>query len=520
MNIFVVFLILLLPVAFYIGWLLREKLGHDKIAKAEQYCEELILDTKQEAENIKKEKLLEADEHIFQQRKAIENTEKQKFQHYKQLEKQLNEREVNLDRKVDILTKKDQEVTKLDQKCKIREKNLQAKETELDKLMSEQNARLEMISGLTNEEAQKIQMENIMESVRQEAAAMIKDIKDKARLTANQKAKEIVIQAIQRSAISHVVETTVSVIKLPNDDMKGRIIGREGRNIRTFESATGIEVLIDDTPEVVMLSGFDPIRREIAKFALEKLIHDGRIHPGRIEEVIEKAREEFDDIFHENGQQAMHDAEVHGLSREQLKLLGKLKYFSYQGSNVLQHCLEVAILAGLMAAELELDVFSARKAGLLHELGLAMENYTVGTTPEISADLAKKHNESEAIQSAILTVHTLDAEKASSPLSVIVSAANEISNARLGAKKEMLQNYFKRLSSLEEIANSFMGVTNSFAIQAGREIRIMVECSEIDDAHAEQLASTISTKIQNSLTYPGQIKVTVIREYRSVDFAK
>lgn len=520
MNLFVGLLILLLPIGIYIGWIIREKLGHDKIAKAEQYCDELLEETKQEAENLKKEKILEAEDEIFQQRKKLENQEKQKLKHYKQLEARLGERELNLDRKVDILTKKDSELNRLDQQCKIREKNLIAKENELEKLITEQNDRLQMISGLTNDEAQKIQMENIMESVRQEAAAMIKDIKDKARLIANQKAKEIVIQAIQRSAISHVVETTVSVITLPNDDMKGRIIGREGRNIRTFEAATGIEVLIDDTPEVVMLSGFDPIRREIAKVALEKLIFDGRIHPGRIEEVIEKSREEFEESFIDDGQQAMDDAEVHGLNHDQLKLLGKLKYYAYQGTNVLQHSLEVAILAGLMAAELELDVFSARKAGLLHELGMALDNYSIGTIADISADLAKKHNESREIQDAILFANHLDAEKASSPLSIIVSAANEISNARLGAKKEMLQNYFKRLSSLEDIANSFIGVSNSYAIQAGREIRVMVECSEIDDAHAEQLASTISTKIQNSLTYPGQIKVTVIREYRSVDFAK
>ncbi|MCA9733776.1 MAG: ribonuclease Y [Deferribacteres bacterium] len=517
---FIAILILLLPIGFYFGWLLREKLGHDKIAKAQAYCENLILESKEEAENLQKEKLLEAEEQIFEMRKKLEESEKQKLRRYKQLEVQLNEKEVNLDRKVDVLTQKDKEVTKLDQLCKIREKNLSAKEKELEKLMSEQNARLQMISGLTNEEAQKIQMENIMESVRQEAAAMIKDIKDKARLTANQKAKEIVIQAIQRSAISHVVETTVSVIKLPNDDMKGRIIGREGRNIRTFEAATGVEVLIDDTPEVVMLSGFDPIRREIAKIALEKLIYDGRIHPGRIEEVIAKSQEEFEDIFLENGEQAMLDAGVHGLNRDQLKLLGKLKYFTYQGSNVLQHCLEVATLAGLMAAELNLDVFAARKAGLLHELGMAVDNFSSGKNSEISADIAKKHHESEEVQNAIRFAHTMDTDKAISPLSVIVSSANEISNARLGAKKETLQNYFKRLSSLEDIADSFMGVTNSYAIQAGREIRIMVECSEINDAHAEQLATSISSKIQNTLTYPGQIKVTVIREYRSVNYAK
>ncbi len=521
LTMLIVILILLLPVAAYIGWYMRGKSGHDKIANAEAYCDKLIEDAQQEAENLKKEKLLEAEERFFQLRQKLEQEEKQKQQRLRELEKQLGIRETNLDRKVDILSKKETELQGLEQNLRQKEKNLLSKEEELDRLISEQNNRLEMISGLTNEEARKLQMDNLMEEVRQESAAMIKDIKDKARLTANQKAKEIIIQAIQRSAISHVTESTVSVVELPDDDMKGRIIGREGRNIRAFETATGVEVLIDDTPELVMLSGFDPIRRKIAKEALETLIYDGRIHPGRIEEVIQKTREEIEEKFYEEGEQAVLEVGLHIAHKELLQTLGKLKYHTSRGQNLLQHSLEVAMLAGYMASELDLDTNAAKRAGLLHEIGVAVENFPATKAAEIAVELAKKYGESAIVQNAIYYANNLDeATEAVSPITIIVGVANEISCARPGAQKPMLETFFKRLRTLEEIANSFMGVTNSYAIQAGREIRVMVEHERVNDAEAEQLAAAISNKIQSSLTYPGQIKITVIRQYRTIDFAK
>lgn len=523
MNLSVVILLVLLAAiaAFYVGWLLRDKIGRDKIANVKRTTEQLLSEARNEADSLKKEKLLEAEEHIFHLRQKLEQQEKEKLGNLRKFEQQLSTREVNLDRKVDILNKKEKQLVQQDQSFKAREKKLQIKEQELERLFDEQNRKLEQISGITSEEARKIQMDNILESSRQEAASLIKDIKDRARLTANQQAKQIIIQAIQRAAISHVVETTVSIVNLPNDDMKGRIIGREGRNIRTFEAATGIEVLIDDTPEVVMLSGFDPVRREIAKLSLEKLIYDGRIHPGRIEEVVQKTREEIDEKTFESGEQAVLEVGLHGIHHELVKLLGSLKFHTSQGQNLLQHAIEVSLLAGLMAAELELDVHVAHRAALLHEVGCAVQNYTMGSSAELSADLAKKYGETEQVQEAIRYSNSLEiSNNTVSPTTVLVATANEISRTRPGAQKEMLQSFFKRLHSLEDIANSFIGVTNSYAIQAGREIRVMVEHSNVDDAKAEQIAAAIAKRIHSTLTYPGQIKVTVIREYRKVDFAR
>lgn len=508
---------------FFIGWLLRQKLARDKIARAESFVEQLVADARQEAENLKKAKQLEIQEEIFQKRQALEEEVKTRRSEIQKAESQLTNREVNLDRKVDLFNRKERELKQLDHTVHARDQALKIREEELARLITEENRRLEQISGLTNDEAKRLQLNNYLEIARQEGAQTAKEILDKARAQAHQTAKNIVLEAIQRTSINHVAESTVSVVILPSDDIKGRIIGREGRNIRMFEAATGIEVLIDDTPDMVMLSGFDPIRREIAKLSLEKLIADGRIHPGRIEEVVEKTRQEITERFVEYGEQAAIEAGVHGLHNELIRLLGKLKYRSSHGQNLLQHSVEVALLAGLMAAELELDAPSAKRAGLLHEIGLAVDNESESGSPgEVGAELAKKLGENELVQNAMLWAHHSDNNSlpAVAAESVIVAAANEVSISRPGARKEMLDSYFQRMRQLEEICRSFYGVIKTYALQAGRELRVIVEYSQVDDAKAEQIALSIAQKIHETVHYPGQIKVTVVREYRSVSFAK
>jgi len=518
-----IFAIVAVLAGFFLGWFLRTKLGKDKVAKAEEYAERIVREARQEAENLKREKLLEANEEIFHRKQELEQQEQRKFAQLKRQEKQLQTRETNLDRKVDILSKKEREISRLGSALKFKEKQIKAKEDELEQLLFQHNKRLEQISGLTSEQAKKIQLQNILAAAQEEASASIKEIAEKAKATAKQKALEILIESLQRVDIEQAAETTVSIVNLPNDDMKGRIIGREGRNIRTFEATTGIDVLIDDTPEVVMLSGFNPVRREVAKLALEKLIYDGRIHPGRIEEVVEKTRKEIEEKIFEYGEQAILEVGLHSIPAELTKALGKLRFYTSQGQNLLQHSIEVATLSGLMAAELELDTIAAKKAGLFHEIGVGIENDTMSTTAELAADIVKRYDESEVVQNAILHANHLERdvnEVVLSPIAVLTAMANEISRSRPGAKKEMLSNYIKRLTSLEEIANSFMGVAKSYAVQAGREVRVLVEHSEVDDSQAEQLARAIAKKIKDSLTYPGQIKVTVIREYRTADYAK
>jgi ribonuclease Y len=509
-------------IAFFAGWFLRQKIGRDKIARADTHAQQILADAQQEAENLKKAKLLEIQDDIFQKRQELDQEIKSRRSEIQKSESQLANRELNLDRKVDLLNRKERELKQLDNSLRSRDHALKAREEEFQRLLAEENRRLEQISGLTNEEARRIQLNNFLEIARQEAAQAAKEIMDKARGQANQNAKNIILEAIQRAAINHVAESTVSVVTLPNDDMKGRIIGREGRNIRTFEAATGIEVLIDDTPEMVMLSGFDPIRREIARLALEKLIADGRIHPGRIEEVVEKTRHEIQERFVEYGEQAVLEAGVAGLHHELIRLLGKLRFRFCHGQNLLQHSIEVAILGGLMAAELELDVASAKRAGILHEIGWALDNGSEATTiSELGAELAKKYGESEAVQNAILLANVSDnSAPALAATSIIVAAANEISISRPGARKEMLESYFRRMGQLEQICRSFSGVINTYALQAGREIRVIVEHSQVDDAEAEQLALSVAQKIQENVHFPGQIKVTIVREYRSINFAK
>lgn len=519
MQLFYIFAILLSAVLFFlVGWYFRKRVGQSKISNAEKLAEKIITDAEREAETLKKEKILEAKDEWLKRQHNFENEIKKRRNELQREEKLLASRELNMDRKVDLLNKKERELRNLEKTVKDKEKIIGKKESDLDRLIAEQNEKLEKIAGISNEEAKRILMDNLINKAKQEAAQLMKDIKDKARINAKKEAREIIIQAIQRTAADHSVETTVSVVNLPNDEMKGRIIGREGRNIRAFETATGIEVIVDDTPEAVILSGFDPYRREVAKLALEKLIVDGRIHPARIEELVDKSKQEMNEKVVEEGEKALLDCGVHEVHPELVKLLGKLKYRTSYGQNVLQHAIEVSFLAGLMAAELRLDPVLAKRAGLLHDIGKAIDKYTEGTHTSIGVELARKYGEGEVVQNAIESHH--EDIPMISPISVLVQAADAISGSRPGARRETLEGYVKRLQKLEELAESFNGVTKTYAIQAGREVRVMVEHEKIDDAMADQLAGDIANKIQLEMEYPGQIKVTVIREYRAVDYAK
>ncbi len=505
-------------VSLLVGWFIAKFIGQGKVANAEKTADKILNDAKKEADNIKKEKILEGKDEVFKLKQNIENETKARRNELQKLENKFAARELNLDRRHDLLTKKENDLDEMETQIRAREEQVTARNAELSGLFEEQNRRLEKISGISNEEAKRILMQNLVEKAKQEAAQLVKEIKDRARQQANREAKEIIIQAIQRTAADHSTETTVSVVNLPSDEMKGRIIGREGRNIRSFEAATGVEVIVDDTPEAVVLSGFDPFRREIARISLERLVADGRIHPTRIEEVVEKAKQEMEEKLVEDGEKALMECGIASIHPELVKLLGKLNYRTSYGQNVLQHGIEVAYLTGLMATSLGLDGNLAKRAGLLHDIGKSIDRYTDGTHTQIGLEIAKKYGEGPIVQNAIASHHE-DVEVIS-PISILVQAADAVSGSRPGARRETLETYIKRLEGLENLAKSFAGVGKAYAIQAGREIRVMVEHDKIDDATAEQLATDIAEKIQSEMEYPGQIKVTVIREYRAIDFAK
>jgi ribonuclease Y len=504
--------------AFLLGWFISRRISEMKLGKADDLAKKIIQEAEKEAEIKKKESILEARDEWYKAKVNFEKELQIKKSELGRLEKRFAEREANLDRKVDILSKKEREIQNRDKVLYAREKAVRSKGDQLDRLIADQNKQLEKIAQMTAEEAKKLLMENLEAQARQEAAQLIKEIKEEAEQTAEKEAKNIIISAVQRCAADHTVESTVSVVNLPNDEMKGRIIGREGRNIRSFETATGIDVIVDDTPEAVILSGYDPIRREVARMALEKLIMDGRIHPARIEEVVSKAEKEMEVIIRETGEQACFDVGIHGIHPELVKLLGKLQYRTSYGQNVLQHSEEVAFLAGLMAAELDMDSNVAKRAGLLHDIGKAVDRETEGTHTQIGYNVAQKYGENPIVLNAIASHH--EDVISESLYSVLVQAADAISGARPGARRETLEGYIKRLEKLEELADSFRGVAKSYAIQAGREIRVIVEHERIDDVGANELANEMAKKIEAELEYPGQIKVTVIRETRAVEYAK
>ncbi|MDK2930136.1 MAG: ribonucrease [Bacillota bacterium] len=494
-----------------LGYVARKTLAEAKIESAELAAKRIVEEAEKEAEAAKREILLEAKEEAHRLRNEIEQEERTRRAELQRTERRLLQKEESLDRKLEALERKEESITR-------KERELEAAKEELARLHAEQRAELQRISGLSSEEAKALLLKDIENEIRHEAAVMIRDIEAQAKEEADRRAREIVAAAIQRCAADHVAETSVSVVSLPNDEMKGRIIGREGRNIRALETLTGIDLIIDDTPEAVILSGFDPVRREIAKVALEKLISDGRIHPARIEEMVEKAQKEVEAIIKEEGESAAIEAGVHGLHPELIRLLGRLKFRSSFGQNVLKHSLEVAHLAAGMAAELGANIAVAKRAGLLHDIGKAVDHEVEGPHVQIGVDLARKYRESPEVIHAIATHHGDEEPKTIE--AVLVQAADAISAARPGARRETLEAYIKRLTKLEEVADSFDGVEKAYAIQAGREIRIMVKPEKIDDLAAVRLARDIVKKIEEELEYPGQIKVTVIRETRVVDYAK
>jgi ribonuclease Y len=489
----------------------RKKKAEAEIGSAEQEAERIISEAQKIAEAKKREVLLEAKEEIHKSRLELDREIKERRNEIQRLERRLVQKEEALDRKVESLEQKEELLNKKTKE--IQELYEQTLETQ-----RQQVAELERISGLSVDEAKEVLLKNVENEVKHEMAILIKDIEAKAKEEAEIRAKNIIAMAIQKCAADHVSEVTVSVVPLPNDEMKGRIIGREGRNIRTLETLTGIDLIIDDTPEAVILSGFDPIRREIARITLEKLILDGRIHPARIEEMVEKARKEVENTIRQEGENATFETGVHGLHPEIVRLLGKLKFRTSYGQNVLSHSIEVARLAGLMAAELGVDVNLAKRAGLLHDIGKAVDHEVEGSHVTIGADIAKKYKESNEVVNAIASHHG-DVE-ATSIIAVLVQAADSISAARPGARRETLESYIKRLEKLEEIANSFDGVDKCFAIQAGREIRIMVKPEDVSDSDIALIARDIVKRIENELDYPGQIKVNVIRETRYIEYAK
>lgn len=501
----------ILTAAIIIEFLVRKKLAEQKIVKAEQDAISIVENAKKEADSKKKEAILEAKEEVHKLRTDFERESRERRNEIQRMERRILQREESLDKKSDMLEKKDESINKKLQ-------DVQQLEDSIQGLYQKQREELERLAGLTSEEAKALLLDQLSSELKHDSAVMIKEFEAKTKEESEKRAREIITTAIQRCAADHVSESTVHVVALPNDEMKGRIIGREGRNIRTLETLTGVDLIIDDTPEAVILSSFDPIRREVARIALEKLIIDGRIHPARIEEMVERAKKEVENDIKEEGEQATFETGVHGLHLELIKLLGRLKYRTSYGQNVLKHSLEVAYLAGLMAGELGLDPTIAKRAGLLHDIGKAVDHEVEGPHALIGADIAKKYHESAIVVNAI-GAHHGDVEMLSLE-AVLVQAADAISAARPGARRETLEAYIKRLEKLEEIANSYEGVEKSYAIQAGREVRIMVKPEQIDDAGLTEMSRNLVKKIESELEYPGQIKVNVIRETRAIDYAK
>ncbi|MDD2679181.1 MAG: ribonuclease Y [Candidatus Omnitrophica bacterium] len=500
------------------GYALRKYVAEKKIQDAEAKAQAILEQARKEAQDKRREVELEAKDLLYRIRQDFERETKDRRQEISNMEKRLSQKEENIDRRLDLLEKKEKELESKHENIRKQEEALKAKDNQLHALIAEEKERLQKIASLSPEEAKQILLSRLNEELSNEKAVLIKKQEEEIRSLSDKKAREVLSLAIQKCAAEHTVESTVSVVTLPNDEMKGRVIGREGRNIRALEMATGVDVIIDDTPEAVTISAFDAVRREIARLSLEKLLADGRIHPGRIEEIVEKTKKEMDEKIREEGERAAFEAGINGLHPELIKLLGRLKYRTSFGQNALQHSKEASFLLGAMASELGLDFKLSRRIGLLHDIGKAVDHQVEGTHAKLGAELAKKYGESAEVVMAIEAHHEETAPQ--SLYAVLAIAADAISAARPGARRETLETYIKRLEKLESIANLFKGVEKSFAIQAGREIRVIVQPEKITDAEATNMAREIRKKIEEGMEYPGQIKVTVIRETRAIEYAK
>ncbi|MBD3208483.1 MAG: ribonuclease Y [Candidatus Nealsonbacteria bacterium] len=518
LGVIIAFILFGVLIGLIVFFLVKKKSGVQAILRAKEEAKRILEKAQEEANKIKREASIEAKEKFINLKSDFENQTRNKRRKLSDMERRLVQKEENLERKFKNLERKERNVSNKEQRLYSKEQELSEKERENQKLKRKAIVELERIGNLTQEEAKKELIRQIEDDAKLESVQIVRKIEEETKEKCQNVAKDIISQAIQRSAAEHVVETTVSVVDLPSDDMKGRIIGREGRNIRSLEMATGVDIIVDDTPEAVILSSFDPIRRETARLAIEKLIVDGRIHPARIEDMVEKVKEELDEKIKEEGESIALELRIQDLHPELKKILGKLKYRTSFGQNVLQHSKEVAYLAALMAKELEADEKVALRAGLLHDIGKAVDREVEGTHTELSVSLAKKYGEKKEVRDAIESHHR-DVEFPSVE-AVLVQAADTLSAARPGARRELLETYIKRLEKLEEIANSFKGVAKAFALQAGREIRIIVESQKITDDQASSVAKDIAKKIKGELDYPGQIKVTVIREMRAVEYAR
>ncbi len=517
-SLLILAIVVALAVGAVLGYVFKQRISQKKLESCENLSARIVDEAKKEAETIKKEAVLQAKENLLKVKTEFEKDSRDRKGELDSLERRLRSKEENLDRRTDLLSQKETAIENREKVILQRESQLNEKHERADRMQEEQQRKLEQIAGITSDEAKNFLIQSMEAAAKRDAALMIRRIDEDARRTAEKTSQEIIAYAIQRYSGDYVAEHTVSVVNLPNDEMKGRIIGREGRNIRAIEAATGIDLIVDDTPEAVVLSSFDPVRREVARLSLERLITDGRIHPGRIEEIVKKVRLEVESIIKETGERISFDVGVHDLHPELITLLGSLKFRTSYSQNALQHSIEVAHLTGMMAAELKLNIKEAKRAGLLHDIGKAIDHKVEGTHAAIGADYAKRFGETPRIIQAIATHH--DDGRTNTLLGVLVQAADTLSAARPGARREMLESYVKRLEELENIANSFSGVDKCFAIQAGREIRIMVENEKISDNDTVMLCKDIIKKIEAELAYPGQIKVTVIRETRVSDFAR
>lgn len=505
-------------VGFLVSYFAGAKVAATKKESAEAEAKVVLQEAEKKAEAIKRTKIDEADDKFRELKRKYDSERDSKEAKLRNLEKELRKREEGIEQKLEVINKKERTLSTMEADVTRKASTIDAKTKQIDVLLEEQNVRLERITGMSKEDAKKFLIDNMVNDAKADAAQLVKDVRDEAKLNARKEAQRIVLMAIQRTASDHCVESTVSVVNLQTEEMKGRIIGREGRNIRAFEAATGVDLIIDDTPEAVVVSGFDPFRREVARVSLERLMGDGRIHPARIEEVVEKVRKELEEEVVRVGENALMELGIHNIHPEMIRYVGRMKYRSSYGQNLLAHSIEVGFLTGIMANELGLDVNLAKRAGLLHDIGKVIDRELEGPHALLGMELVKKYKEHPLVVNAVGAHH--DDIEMESPIAVLVQSADSISGARPGARRESLENYIKRLQQLEEIATSFDGVTKTFAIQAGREVRVIIEPDRIDDLRADQLANDIAGRIETEMEYPGQIRVTVVRERRSVAIAK